>query len=192
VVEAHGEPTHALSNLATLADVVIEPGDLAQASLTDAIARFLHLPEDSLPDDRRAHMKALRTSDPLLRGRRMMIVDDDVYSIFALTSVLERHSISVTFCESGREAVGALGSTKVDAVLMDMVMPDMDGFETIQRIRADPLHRAIPIIAVTARAMPGDREACLSAGADDYVPKPIDIDRLIAHLRYRLSAVSHG
>jgi CheY-like chemotaxis protein/two-component sensor histidine kinase len=192
IVRNDGDPAPPSRILASLAHVIIEPNDLAPARLSDSIARFLHLPEESLPEGRRSQIERLRTSDPRLSGRTMMIVDDDVYSIFALTSVLERYAMKVSFCESGKELLGALHAAPVDAVLMDIVMPEMDGFEAIQQIRSDPAHADLPIIAVTAKAMPGDREACLSAGADDYVSKPVDIETLIAHLRNRLPARTHG
>ncbi len=191
IVYAAADPVYDMGALASLADIVIEDGELAPSLLTEAIARFLHLPDHSLPQDRLAHLGRVRTWEPVLRGRRVLIVDDDVYTIFALTSVFERLSIEVSFCESGREAMERLAVGSFDALLVDIVMPDMDGLDTIKKIRRDPTHASLPILAVTAKTMPDDRQACLSAGADEYIPKPVDVDWLLAHLRSRLSAAQH-
>ena len=118
----------------------------------------------------------------------MLIVDDDVRNVFALTSVLERHGMAVVYADNGREGIAVLAEhADVDLVLMDVMMPEMDGYETTEAIRATPRFATLPIIALTAKAMPGDREKSLAAGATDYVTKPVDIDQLLAIMRLWLS-----
>jgi CheY-like chemotaxis protein len=119
-----------------------------------------------------------------LRGRRILLVDDDVRNLFALASLLEDRGLEVLFSETGREAVAILSSDRqIDLVLMDIMMPQMDGYETIGAIRAIPALRDLPIIAVTAKAMQGDREKSLAAGASDYITKPVDPDKLMSLIR---------
>jgi CheY-like chemotaxis protein len=114
----------------------------------------------------------------------VLVVDDDVRNIFALTGVLERHGMEVRSAESGRAAIDMLHQRpEVDIVLMDIMMPDMDGFDTMRHIRRIPAFKALPIIALTAKAMQTDREKCIAAGASDYVSKPVDIDELLALMR---------
>jgi CheY-like chemotaxis protein len=114
-----------------------------------------------------------------------LIADDDVRNIFSLTKALETHKMRVLSAMDGKEALAVVeeGATPVDIILMDMMMPEMDGFETIARIRKHPRLKHIPIIAVTAKAMAGDREKCIQAGASDYISKPVDIDQLMSLLR---------
>src|SRR5262249_55541964 len=119
-----------------------------------------------------------------LAGKKVLIVDDDIRNIFALTSVLERHQMAVASAETGRQAIEQLQSEMdIDLVLMDIMMPEMDGFETIRAIPKIPRFKNLPIIAVTAKAMKGDREKCIEAGAWDYLSKPVDTDQLLAVLR---------
>jgi CheY-like chemotaxis protein len=114
----------------------------------------------------------------------MLVVDDDVRNIFALTSLLEQHAVNVLSAETGTEAISVLNQDEeFDAVLMDIMMPEMDGYETMRRIRANPRHRLLPILALTAKAMKGDREKCLEAGASDYIAKPVNTEELLALLR---------
>ncbi len=114
----------------------------------------------------------------------MLIVDDDIRNIFALTSVLERHGMVIVPAETGREAIRLLQEhPDIDIVLMDIMMPEMDGMDTMRAIRQIPLFRTLPIIAVTAKAMKGDREKCIEAGAWDYLSKPVDTERMLAVLR---------
>jgi CheY-like chemotaxis protein len=113
-----------------------------------------------------------------------MIVDDDIRNIFALTSLLERHQIEILSAETGQGAIDKLQSNgDVDLVLMDIMMPDLDGYDTIREIRKQPRHHSLPIVALTAKAMKGDREKCLEAGASDYIAKPVDPEQLLALLR---------
>jgi CheY-like chemotaxis protein len=122
-------------------------------------------------------------TDPRLAGRRVLVVDDDIRNVFAITALLERHGVRVAFSESGDGALELLREgASPDAILLDMMMPKRDGFSTLLELRNDPEFRAIPVIAVTAAAMPGDRERCLAAGASDYVTKPVDVDQLVAIL----------
>ena len=124
------------------------------------------------------------TPDTCLRGKHVLIVDDDVRNIFSLTSVLEEHGMEVSFAENGKDAIQTLDSTPgIDLVLMDVMMPEMDGYETTRAIRDKPQFRALPIIALTAKAMKGDREKCIAAGATDYITKPVDTDQLLSLMR---------
>jgi len=129
-------------------------------------------------------LERLRQSDEALRGRKVLVVDDDVRNIFALTSLLEQHGMAVVSAETGTEAISLLNhDDDIDAVLMDIMMPEMDGYETIRKIRSSSRHRLLPILALTAKAMKGDREKCLEAGASDYIAKPVNTDELLALLR---------
>jgi CheY-like chemotaxis protein len=120
----------------------------------------------------------------VLRGRKVLLVDDDVRNIFAMTSILEQHQMEVLSAENGQTAIDLLARTPdVDIVLMDIMMPDMDGYETLRMIRKDSRFRSLPMIAVTAKAMKGDREKCLEAGAWDYLSKPVDSEHMLSVLR---------
>ena len=129
-------------------------------------------------------LERVRQSDDALIGKKVLVVDDDIRNIFALTSLLERHGMEVDSCETGREAIRNVGEDgDLDMVLMDIMMPEMDGYETMRQIRQNPQHRLLPILALTAKAMKGDRERCLQAGASDYIAKPVNTDELLALLR---------
>jgi CheY-like chemotaxis protein len=133
-------------------------------------------------------LQQVRRTDPVLEGKKVLIVDDDMRNIFALTSALERYKMDVAFAENGQAGIDVLTSRPdIDVVLMDIMLPEMDGFETIRRIRAVPRHKALPIIALAAKAMSGDREKCLDAGASAYISKPVDVGRLLSLLRVWLS-----
>ena len=120
----------------------------------------------------------------MLAGRKVLIVDDDVRNIFSLASLLEQHQMEVLHAENGRDAIAILEKTpSIDLVLMDVMMPEMDGYETMRSIRARERFRNLPVIAVTAKAMKEDREKCIQAGASDYAAKPVDIDQIISVLR---------
>jgi CheY-like chemotaxis protein len=156
--------------------------------LLDATALFLHRVEATLSESQRGMLQQVRRTDPVLEGKKVLIVDDDMRNIFALTSALERYKMDVAFAENGQAGIDVLTSRlDIDVVLMDIMLPEMDGFETIRRIRAVPRHKALPIIALTAKAMSGDREKCLDAGASDYISKPVDVSRLLSLLRVWLS-----
>jgi CheY-like chemotaxis protein len=124
---------------------------------------------------------------PELAGTKMLIVDDDIRNIYSLTSVLESYGVEVFHAERGREGIAILESTpNVDIALIDIMMPEMDGYETMRTIRANPAIADVPLISVTAKAMKGDRQKCLDAGASDYIAKPVDVDLLIALLRVQI------
>jgi DNA-binding response OmpR family regulator/nitrogen-specific signal transduction histidine kinase len=148
------------------------------------VTRILHIPEAALPEYKRLKLDKLRQIDDELEGSRVLIVDDDVRNIFALTSILERHHINVLHAENGRQGIDTLLQYPgIDIVLMDIMMPGMDGFETIRAVRELDALRNLPIIAVTAKAMKGDREKCIDSGASDYIAKPVDLDQLFSLMR---------
>ncbi len=152
--------------------------------LLEQSALLLHRNERNLSDRQRRVLEEVRAADPRLAGRKVLVIDDDLRNIFALTSVLEQHQLKVMHAENGRAGIDLLKSTKgIDIVLMDVMMPDMDGYETTRAIRNVPEFRTLPIIALTAKAMKGDREKCLKAGASDYVTKPVDLDQLFSVMR---------
>jgi CheY-like chemotaxis protein len=129
-------------------------------------------------------LKVARSRDKVFEGRKVLLVDDDVRNIFALTSALEQKGAVVVIGRNGLEAIERLNEVEdIDLVLMDVMMPQMDGFEATVEIRKDPRWRKLPIIAVTAKAMKDDQEHCLQAGANDYLAKPIDLDRLFSLIR---------
>jgi CheY-like chemotaxis protein len=129
-------------------------------------------------------LEQLHRRDPVLAGRKVLIVDDDVRNIFALTSALESHSMDVLHAENGQEGIDKLRETEgVEVVLMDIMMPGMDGYEAIREIRKIARFQHLPIIALTAKAMKADRDRCIEAGASDYISKPLDIDQLLSLLR---------
>jgi signal transduction histidine kinase/DNA-binding response OmpR family regulator/HAMP domain-containing protein len=152
--------------------------------LVDEVALFLHLPLEELPEAQQKVIREIREGRTGLAGKRVMIVDDDIRNIFALTSLLERHQMDIRSAETGRGAIEILRNNgEVDLVLMDIMMPDLDGYDTIREIRALPRFRSLPIVALTAKAMKGDREKCIEAGASDYIAKPVDPEQLLALLR---------
>jgi len=132
----------------------------------------------------RAVARKLEAADlELLAGKKVLVVDDDVRNIFALTSLLERYKLDVIYAENGRNAISMLKTTPgIDIVLMDIMMPEMDGYDTMRAIRAIDRFQKLPIIALTARAMKGDREKCIEAGASDYIPKPVAPEQLLSQL----------
>jgi hypothetical protein len=152
--------------------------------LLDETALFLHRVVSELPEPKRTTLERLHGSDDDLVGKEVLVVDDDVRNIFALSSVLERRGMSVVTANTGREAIARLQETGgIAIVLMDIMMPGMDGYETLREIRGNPSYRRLPIIALTAKAMKGDREKCLQAGASDYLAKPVNTEQLISALR---------
>jgi CheY-like chemotaxis protein len=152
--------------------------------LVDQCLLRLHRPVRLMSDSQREIVERLHHGPHALRGRRVLIVDDDIRNIFALTSVLERHEMRIVSAETGRGAIELLDRHgDVEIVLMDLMMPEMDGFETMRAIRGDARFRTLPIIAVTAKAMKGDREKCIEAGASDYLAKPVDVEELMSKLR---------
>ncbi|MBC8124085.1 MAG: response regulator, partial [Gemmatimonadaceae bacterium] len=172
------------TELKRFAEVVIVKGERSEEQLLDETALFLHRVQADLPAPQRLILEQLHRIDPLLRGKKVLIVDDDVRNIFALTSILERQEMHVLYAENGHDGIAVLESDPhVDVVLMDVMMPGMDGYQTMQAIRERPVYLDLPIIALTAKAMVGDREKCIDAGASDYITKPVDIEQLFSLLR---------
>jgi CheY-like chemotaxis protein len=152
--------------------------------LLDETALFLHRVIADLPADKQRMLDRLHDSDEALVGRKVLVVDDDIRNIFALSSVLERRGMTVLTASNGREAIATIESTpELAIVLMDIMMPEMDGYETMQVIRQNGSLRKLPIIALTAKAMKGDREKCLEAGASEYLAKPVNTEQLLSALR---------
>ena len=152
--------------------------------LLEEVTMHLHLNHQEILPEKRKIIENLRSRVDILAGKNVLVVDDDVRNLFALTTAFERFNINVTTAESGQEAINILGDNKgIDIVLMDIMMPEMDGYETTQKIRREHKNSNLPIIAVTAKAMKGDREKCIDAGASDYITKPVDIDQLLSLLR---------
>ena len=172
------------AQLHTLARSVVVKGVESPERLLDETALFLHRVVSDLPTEKQQMLDRLHRSDDALMGRKVLVVDDDVRNIFALSSVLERRGMTVLTAGTGREAIDILDSTPdVTIVLMDIMMPEMDGYETMRVIRENPAFQRLPIIALTAKAMKGDREKCLEAGASDYLAKPVNTDQLLSALR---------
>jgi CheY-like chemotaxis protein len=175
------------AELARLSKLLIVRHVRSPERLLDETTLFLHKRIADLPDAKRAMVERLHDSTRVLSGKRVLIVDDDIRNIFALTVLLEAYEMKTLSAETGRSAIEILERTPdIDVVLMDMMMPEMDGYDTIRAIRARAEHRSLPIIAVTAKAYKGDREKCLEAGATDYASKPVDPDQIAAMLRVRL------
>jgi len=152
--------------------------------LLDETALLLHLAADQLPAEKWDVLQRLHESDEDLVGKLALIVDDDVRNVFAVSSVLESHGMRTISANTGAEAIAKIESTpEVAIVLMDIMMPEMDGFQTMRVVRRNDAHRSLPIIALTAKAMRVDREKCLEAGASDYLAKPVDTEQLLAALR---------
>jgi HAMP domain-containing protein/CheY-like chemotaxis protein len=172
------------SQLHLLARSVVVKGVESPERLLDETALFLHRVVYDLPPEKQKMLERLHRSDEALIGKKVLVVDDDVRNIFALSSVLERRGMVVLTAGTGREAIKILESTPDMAiVLMDVMMPEMDGYETMQVMRQNTAFRRLPIIALTAKAMKGDREKCLEAGASEYLAKPVNTDQLLAALR---------
>jgi CheY-like chemotaxis protein len=172
------------AKLHTLARSVVVKDVESPERLLDETALFLHRVVAQLPAEKQRMLDRLHRSDEALVGRKVLVVDDDVRNIFALSSVLERRGMTVLTAGTGREAIDTIQSTPdLAIVLMDIMMPEMDGYETMQVIRQNPSLRRLPIIALTAKAMKGDREKCLEAGASEYLAKPVNTEQLLSALR---------
>jgi CheY-like chemotaxis protein len=172
------------ARLHALARSVVVKGVESPERLLDETALFLHRVVADLPAEKQRMLDRLHRSDDALVGKKVLVVDDDVRNIFALSSVIERRGMTVITAGTGREAIAKLESMPdVAIVLMDIMMPEMDGYETMQVIRRNPSFRRLPIIALTAKAMKGDREKCLEAGASEYLAKPVNTEQLLSSLR---------
>ena len=172
------------ARLHTMARSIVVKGVESPERLLDETALFLHRVITDLPPAKQRMLERLNSSDEDLVGRSVLLVDDDSRNIFALSSVLERRGMKVLTATTGREAIELLeANTGLAIVLMDIMMPEMDGYQTVQKIRENPAYRRLPIIALTAKAMKGDREKCLEAGASDYLAKPVNTEQLLSALR---------
>jgi CheY-like chemotaxis protein/signal transduction histidine kinase/HAMP domain-containing protein len=172
------------TRLRKFAETIIVKDVKSPERLLDETALFLHRVEARLPEQKRRMLERLHNTDAVFAGKHVLIVDDDVRNIFSLTSVLEEHGMTVSFAENGKDAIAKLEATAgIDLVLMDVMMPEMDGYETTRAIRELPQFRSLPIIALTAKAMKGDREKCIEAGASDYITKPVDTEQLLSLMR---------
>jgi CheY-like chemotaxis protein len=172
------------AQLQTVAKSVVLKDVQSPERLFDETALFLHRVVSSLPEAKRRMIERLHGSAEVLRGRRVLVVDDDARNIFALTTILENQGMEVMSATNGRQAIEIIESTPdLSVVLMDIMMPEMDGYETMREIRKDARFRTLPMLALTAKAMKGDREKCLQAGASDYIAKPVNTDQLLSLLR---------
>jgi HAMP domain-containing protein/CheY-like chemotaxis protein/signal transduction histidine kinase len=172
------------AQLHTMARSIVVKGVESPERLLDETALFLHRVVTDLPPDKQRMLERLNSSDEDLVGRKVLLVDDDSRNIFALSSVLERRGMQVLTSTTGSEAIELIDATPdLAIVLMDIMMPEMDGYQTIEKIRNSPAYRRLPIIALTAKAMKGDREKCLEAGASDYLAKPVNTEQLLSSLR---------
>ncbi|QLE58993.1 HAMP domain-containing protein [Nostoc sp. TCL26-01] len=172
------------TELRRIAETIIIKDVRSPERLLDETALFLHRIQENLPVPKRQILEQLYSKDYSLVGKKVLIVDDDVRNIFALTSMLERYQMQVLYAENGREGIDLLEITPdIDVVLMDVMMPEMDGYETMQLIRQREQFSSLPIIALTAKAMQGDRDQCIAAGASDYIAKPVDTEQLLSLLR---------
>ncbi|HYL28083.1 MAG TPA: response regulator, partial [Candidatus Nitrosotalea sp.] len=176
------------SKLSELSQTVIVKDAMSPERLLDEARFFLNQVESKLPSSKRRGADAAVFPGPSLAGNRVLVVDDDARNIFALRSALEECAMEVLSAESGQEGIDLLDSTpNIDIALIDIMMPELDGYETIRRIRRDPRFTDLPIIALTAKAMRGDRESCIAAGASEYISKPVDMDQLVSLLRVWLN-----
>jgi hypothetical protein len=172
------------NRLRTVAKSIVLKGVQSPERLLDETALFLHRVVTNLPPEKQRMLERLHQTDEALQDKTVLVVDDDVRNIFALSSVLERHGMRVITANTGKKAISILeGSPEVSIVLMDIMMPEMDGYETMGVIRQKDEFKRLPILALTAKAMKGDREKCLQAGASDYIAKPVNTDQLLSLMR---------
>ncbi|MBD6614764.1 HAMP domain-containing protein [Komarekiella sp. 'clone 1'] len=172
------------TELRRIAETIIVKDVRSPERLLDETALFLHRVQANLPAPKQQILEQLHSIDYLLLGKKVLIVDDDMRNIFALTSMLERYQMQVLYAENGTESIALLDNTPdIDVILMDIMMPEMDGYETTRLIRQNEQFKNLPIIALTAKAMQGDRDKCIEAGASDYITKPVDTEQLLSLLR---------
>jgi len=173
-----------LNQLNRLSNTIILKGVNSLEHLLEETVLHMHINHKDLAPEKKKIIENIRRKEDILTGKNILVVDDDVRNLFALTTVFERYNINVITAESGKEAINLLNENpKVDMVLMDIMMPEMDGYETTQKIRREHKNNLLPIIAVTAKAMKGDRQKCIEAGASDYITKPLKIDQLLSLMR---------
>ncbi len=172
------------TKLKKFSDAIVVKDASSPERLLDETSLFLHRVERKLPREKRRMLEQLHSADEVFRGKKILIVDDDVRNVFALTSVLEASGMEVVYAENGRDGIETLKSEPgVDLVLMDIMMPELDGYETIQAVRRMDEFKQLPIISLTAKAMKGDREKSIASGASDYITKPVDTDQLLSLMR---------
>jgi CheY-like chemotaxis protein len=173
-----------LNLLNGISSKIILKGVNSLENLLEETVLALHINHKELAPEKKKIIENIRRKGDILVGKNILVVDDDVRNLFALTTVFERHNINTITAESGKEAIAILNENpKIDMVLMDIMMPEMDGYETTQKIRREHKNSLLPIIAVTAKAMKGDRQKCIEAGASDYITKPLKIDQLLSLMR---------
>jgi HAMP domain-containing protein/signal transduction histidine kinase/CheY-like chemotaxis protein len=173
-----------LSLVSRNSNSILSKGVNSLEHLLEETILHLHINHKQLAPDKRKVIENIRLKEDILTGKNILVVDDDVRNLFALTTVFERYQINVITAESGKDAINILTENpKIDMVLMDIMMPEMDGYETTQKIRREHKNSLLPIIAVTAKAMKGDRQKCIEAGASDYITKPLKIDQLLSLMR---------
>jgi CheY-like chemotaxis protein len=179
------------TRLESYAEAVVMKEGSSTERLVDEIRLFVRRLKEGVGPRRAGVSKS--TSDVRLEGRKVLVADDDMRTMYALSATLRAKGVNVFAADNGKAALEVLSQhPDIEAVLMDIMMPEMDGYEAMRRIRQDERFQALPIIALTAKAMKGDREKCLQVGASDYLPKPIDIDNLLSMLQSRLQAGGHG
>jgi HAMP domain-containing protein/CheY-like chemotaxis protein/putative methionine-R-sulfoxide reductase with GAF domain len=172
------------TRLKRYAETIIVKDVRSPERLLDETALFLHRVESNLPAEKRRMLEQLHSAEEVFKGKRVLIADDDVRNVFALAAVLERQGMEVHFAENGNEAIATLEADPgIDLVLMDIMMPELDGYEAMRRIREQPQFAKLPIISLTAKAMKGDREKSIASGASDYITKPVDTDQLLSLMR---------
>ncbi|RYY74923.1 MAG: response regulator [Gammaproteobacteria bacterium] len=173
-----------ITKLKRIGKTVVVKDARSPERLLNETSLFLHRPHASMPEQQRRMIDAVQEADGGLSGRSVLIVDDDLRNIFALSSVLERQNMKVTFAENGRDGIQMLErDPSIEIVLMDIMMPEMDGYDTMRAIRKIPRFKSLPIITLTAKAMKGDRDKCIEAGASDYITKPVDVAQLLSLMR---------
>jgi CheY-like chemotaxis protein len=172
------------ARLSTVTSAIVVKDATSPERIVEAVSLFLHRPSTGLGVPQRKMLQTVVEQDTALAGKTVLLVDDDMRNIYALSSKLEQLQMNVVFAQNGRMAMEELASSPaIDVVLMDIMMPEMDGYQAMREIRKIERFRAMPIIALTAKAMKGDRERCIEAGASDYIPKPVDTERLLSQLR---------
>ena len=171
-------------SLKKLSKTIIIKGARSPERLLDEVALILHRVDSKISQAQKKIIKAVRSREQIFKGKKILLVDDDIRNIFALTSVLEQKGATVLTGRNGQEALDMLNQDpKIDLVLMDIMMPEMDGYEATKRIRKQKRFAKLPIIAVTAKAMKDDHKKCLEAGTNDYVSKPVDLEKLLSLIR---------
>ena len=166
------------------AEATIVKGEGSHRRLLDETTLFLHRVETNLPETQQKILRMIHNKEEVLTGKKILVVDDDMRNVFSIKKVLEEKGIMILVGKNGKEGIACLNDNPdINLVLMDIMMPEMDGYEAIGEIRKQKKFKKLPIIALTAKAMKGDRSKCIEAGANDYLAKPFEIDRLFSMLR---------